>query len=1122
MPLVDQQEVMEAVMPNLTFRQTEQTQPEQTQPDRPRPSVGETFYAAFQLDNTIASALNEKTNAPGPISGVSLAFNPLPFLNDDDDPRDYLYAKSEEDVYRTRTALEYRREYEQTTDDAGLFGVGARFVASVVDWPTFLPAAGFYRGATKGTSVLGTTAYFAGSGFVGTAAQEMALTSTAAQPQSEAKANIMAGTVLSGILGGSVGAYKALKDTPQMTTTFDDLARVMDEDVNRPMNASQMPFGSKDAGAAGAPRASSDELTPTSSLGIGYAASRLPTFGDDASKFDIFNTPDIRILYTKEEIAASKDAVMRLVGTALELKGHKDGSYTSPIPVQNKIETAMQEFALPIKQSLQEAMVELKKDPSIKMGEHEFNSRVYMAVRNGVEREPNPIIRAEAAKVRDKFKSQEPIFEELGKGYLKFDDGRAYIPQVPNIEAISKSPFDFQRLVEQQFFRQRDEIIDTDVIEKRAVADLNKRIKELEKARKAQGKSFDAAEELAELRRLKKEGKKAIQKSQFANNLLDEEIRTAAARLVQKLEGMPDTRDIHDAAAQLFAREAGQGQAGSLRQRRLDWDDDIFEALVAKGYIETDVETVVNVYSRSVIPDLQMAREFGTVDARTIANQAVDADITPKLDAIDARMQAVKSGADTSTTVKKLQAERRKLLKLSNQLRSDIEAIARRLTNRISTRPNTAQGRKFMQAVRNFNTLRAMGGVTLSSIPDLPRLMLIDASAPVMGAALGKMVKNLAPGEGRTAYLRQMQSFGVAANGARSSRGMKLAEVADDIYLGNKKGFYENFNDFTSNFFNHNGMNWWNDTVQAGAAAAISSEIAHVSNKILSGPLSQADAKKLRRLGITEDNAKTIAEQIKKHGERDGALVYPGLEDWDISDKRIAEAYEAYRGAVQKEVRIIVIEPTAGERPVMMDEEFGKSVLQFKSFGYASLQKSTILYAQRLAQDPLSFRTYTALMGQVALGGVVTAIKLVGNPKLLAAAGGWSAAQWAAEAVDRSGVVASVTDGYNIANTLTGIPDIARAEIEEGLGVEADVGTTTRYQVRNPLDRVAGPTYGLAYDIGKSVSGAANFVAGNDITQSEIDAMHRLLPYRNLPGLRELLGIGKEQLFEDLDIPKSR
>jgi len=177
----------------------------------------------------------------------------------------------------------------------------------------------------------------------------------------------------------------------------------------------------------------------------------------------------------------------------------------------------------------------------------------------------------------------------------------------------------------------------------------------------------------------------------------------------------------------------------------------------------------------------------------------------------------------------------------------------------------------------------------------------------------------------------------------------------------------------------------------------------------------------------------------------------------------------------------------------------GKLIGQFKSFAFASINRTTIPGLQRHDVAVLN-----GALSMVALGSMVYIIRQKINGREVDLDPG----RLAQEGIDRSGVLGAIADGYNLLDLAS------RGTI--GAGVFGGP-RLSRYSSRSVLDAFVGPTAGLV----QGASQVAGSVASGP-TRSDIRAARRLLPYQNLSYMSWLFDAMESGMNEELGIPESR
>jgi hypothetical protein len=228
---------------------------------------------------------------------------------------------------------------------------------------------------------------------------------------------------------------------------------------------------------------------------------------------------------------------------------------------------------------------------------------------------------------------------------------------------------------------------------------------------------------------------------------------------------------------------------------------------------------------------------------------------------------------------------------------------------------------------------------------------------------------------------------------------------------------------------------------------------------------------------VDKDMAKRIAAQFDKYGEKAGTVRVPNARNWDD-----IEAAETFRAAIRKQVDQIIVTP-GQDKPLWMSKSGWRLMGQFRSFAFASMQRTTLAGLQQ--------------RDAAVLNGVILSVAL-GSLSYLAKASAanyepdMSVGTMLREGVDRSGTLAWLSDANAVAEK------VSRGRI----GANAVFGgpPMSRYASRSALEAVFGPTYGMA---GNLTQVAGNALAG-DWQAADTHTVRRMMPYNNLFYVRSI------------------
>jgi hypothetical protein len=226
----------------------------------------------------------------------------------------------------------------------------------------------------------------------------------------------------------------------------------------------------------------------------------------------------------------------------------------------------------------------------------------------------------------------------------------------------------------------------------------------------------------------------------------------------------------------------------------------------------------------------------------------------------------------------------------------------------------------------------------------------------------------------------------------------------------------------------------------------------------------------------------------------------PHTANWDIEEPGVADALQAYRGAIVSEVDRTIVTPGAGDRPLWMSKPGLRLIAQFKSFAFSSTSKTIMAGADN--------RDMAALQGAVlmtVLGTMVAGLKFRGSvEELMDKDFGW----WVHQGVDRSGLLGSVMEYNNVVERWT------RNQV--GLGFFTGE-ISQRYQARNAMSAILGPTFGLGNDLIRVLGNAA----AGDIQASDVGTFRRAVPLQNLFYLRFMFDALEEATVDVFGLSES-
>lgn len=541
------------------------------------------------------------------------------------------------------------------------------------------------------------------------------------------------------------------------------------------------------------------------------------------------------------------------------------------------------------------------------------------------------------------------------------------------------------------------------------------------------------------------------------------ELRGEAEEVVAQILGQSPARTGYDMVANM---------RGPLKERTLNVPDEVLEP-----WLENDVEKVMRIYTRTMGADVELARAFGRAD---MADQIKD--VTVSYDKLFRR----------TTDGPKMKALNERLARDIK----DIEAVRDRIRGQyaIPTDPNGI-GWRMLRTMRTLNYLRLLGGMTVSAIPDLARVVLA-------GGGLGKtMTRGLLPMVGNIKKFKlaagEVRMAGTALDMVLDTRAQQMADVFDDFgrssklerglqYAGEKFGLVSL-------------MSPWNAAMKQFAGVMIQGRILRA---MIEGG-SPAEMKRLRFLGLDGDMSSRIAKEFNKHGEKGGGIWNANTADWtDV------EASKAFRAALVKEVDAHVVSP-GQEKPLWMSTELGKTIGQFKSFTFSAMSRQLIRGLQE--RD-------AAVAQSVVLGTSLGMLSYYLKTKAAGKEPSSEPQKWVIEGLDRSGILGWVMEANNMVEKVS--------QNRVGLNPALGVDPAGRYVSRSPLEAMLGPSTGLVNDAW-NVAGATSSAVVPDasgetkpMSRADIHKARRLIPFQNTFYLNWLFNSGEDAVGDAAGLPE--
>lgn len=485
-------------------------------------------------------------------------------------------------------------------------------------------------------------------------------------------------------------------------------------------------------------------------------------------------------------------------------------------------------------------------------------------------------------------------------------------------------------------------------------------------------------------------------------------------------------------------------ETGPLKGRTLTIEDEKLGRYLVKDAIE-----VMESYTRRMAPQVMLAKQFGSV----------------RLDDILAPLKKEFSDIiDEAKTGKERKAAR----ELYDTHVQDIKMLYE-MQRGVGNWGLTGKG-PWQTIGRNllmFNTMRMLGGVAIASLPDAAKLIGINGNRAIWKKGVKPFVKNITANRAEfKKFSKEMARVGIGTERVTNSR---LASFADIGGAYRHRGMFENLmNNATKKFINITGLNHLNDTLQLIGSYSIVGRIYDNIDVIKAGgKLDKKEVEFLSFSGLSVDDLRAIS---KEKVEISDGVHTPLMETWnrDIRDKFLA--------AIRKNVDIYIVKKRIGDVPSFANTAFGKLILQFKSFVFASQTRTFMNALQR--GDGAQLAMVNAMIAFGALSYIAREYSKGKDPD-------FSTNNLIMQGIDRSGLLHVISEVNNISHKVAG-PSIQRMLGLPGAG---------RYQSRSVAESFLGPSLGTVANLSEALY-ALN--QDGDMTDAQKNAVMRMVPLNNL------------------------
>lgn len=555
-------------------------------------------------------------------------------------------------------------------------------------------------------------------------------------------------------------------------------------------------------------------------------------------------------------------------------------------------------------------------------------------------------------------------------------------------------------------------------------------------------------------------------------DLTDTELRERAHQITDRIIGSPDGRlpyDIPMGGPEIgYKGGGGEPPRGALAARQFNIPD-----ATIRDYLEQDVERVVQMHLRTIVPDVLLTERFG--DTRmTEAFKKVNEDYAALTDAAPSAK------------------ERTRLAKEQQAVIRDLAAVRDRIRGVYGFTPDAGNMARVAAGAKVVNNLTSMGMSAVASLSDFAGVILRYGLTGAFNDGWAPFFKGMAgQSEAWQKHKTQMRALGIGADVATNARQNSIDDVT--ALYGQGSRFERALQSANDKFFIANLLAPLTDIQKTMASHVAVSEILRATKAVADGKATKKQIGNLAESGIDQQMAGRIWSEFQTGGEVVDGVHLPNTADW-----KSREAADALNGAIGREVDIAVVTP-GQEKSLWLSHPVLSVLGQFKSFTAAATER--ILVANLMRRDA---HALSGVMAAVALGMISYKVNsLLGGQKTSE-----RPADWVKEGISRGGLLGWMEEGNALASKMTrGGVDVYRM-----IGADKPL---SRFASRSTLDMLLGPTAAKIEGLSK-VTGAA--VSG-DWSASDTTALRRLTALQNLVWIRGALNQAEGGFNQMLGVP---
>lgn len=543
--------------------------------------------------------------------------------------------------------------------------------------------------------------------------------------------------------------------------------------------------------------------------------------------------------------------------------------------------------------------------------------------------------------------------------------------------------------------------------------------------------------------------------------------------------------DVQNAIDHIMGGVRGTADLGRIsnpkptKERVMSWD-----YATRRPYVVRDFQQVMRRYHRSMIPQLEMRKTFGS------------ADLNNEVEAVRQNYKNAMANATDGAEIDRLRKE-------MNNVTNALYGLRDKVLNQVGPKGNNALHlARAGRLVRSWNYLTMPGSHVLSAMSDYAQLVRKYGLTNTTKATVH--------------FLTSVDANRIARTTAQK------AGTAVSNYLGEHSGTFADIGGELTNIGKiDKGMDWatrgftkvtlmgaWNTTMQSLASMLEQDFLVSMARLAKDNKLTGYKLGVVGQHNMTTDDLRVILEQFEKHGENDGlSILHTSL--WDKEAQDVARRTE---NSIVSNASSITHNLTAADMPLFMTGEMARMLIQFKSFGIGAVNRIMIPTMQGVAHGDL--KSINGLVLMLAIGAWSDYLKAVATgrePDLTPAHIMGAAIKW-------SGIAAYLPEFIGV--PMAFMPTLDRKQLPF---LQAVAGSRSSGN-ESPSALLGGPTAGTVdrlFKAGHFLTTLAAEKAGVPVQRPTAAGLHdltQLIPYRTVFYGSRLANATEGKLADSLDL----